>query len=136
MKAISLWQPWASLWLTTAKVHETRHWKTNHRGYLLVHAAKRPIDKDLPLDLLRICWEHFPSLQLPLGCLIGRVELIDCISTADFIPDNCDRICGDFSAGRFGWKREWFARFEKPIPYKGRQGIFDIPDKFFLDLMP
>jgi len=43
MTAISLWQPWATLWLLSdpdEKVFETRHWYAAHRGPLLVHAAK------------------------------------------------------------------------------------------------
>jgi hypothetical protein len=40
MKAISLWQPWASLWCSPRKIHETRHWPTNNRGWMLVHAAQ------------------------------------------------------------------------------------------------
>ena len=46
MKAISLWQPWGSLWLSPAKRHETRHWQTRHRGKLLVHAAKKLVECD------------------------------------------------------------------------------------------
>jgi activating signal cointegrator 1 len=55
MKAISLWQPWASLWFTDSKIHETRHWSTRHRGPLYVHAAKRPIrESDLSDRLIEI----------------------------------------------------------------------------------
>ena len=32
MKAISLWQPWASAVSVGSKRIETRHWSTNHRG--------------------------------------------------------------------------------------------------------
>jgi hypothetical protein len=46
MKAISLWQPWASLWVSGRKIHETRSWRTRHRGWLAVHAARR-IEADL-----------------------------------------------------------------------------------------
>lgn len=48
MRAISLWQPWASLWLSGFKVHETRHWHItrqwkdwNPGDRMAVHAAKR-----------------------------------------------------------------------------------------------
>lgn len=40
MKAISLWQPHASLMQTGAKQIETRSWKTNYRGPLLICSAK------------------------------------------------------------------------------------------------
>jgi len=44
VKCISLWQPWAMLWLLSdpdEKVFETRGWYTSYRGPLLVHAAKK-----------------------------------------------------------------------------------------------
>jgi hypothetical protein len=58
LKAISMWQPWGSLWLSPAKRHETRHWQTRHRGRLLVHAAKKFI-KDVDPDLRDILDDEF-----------------------------------------------------------------------------
>ena len=55
MKAISLWQPWASLWCSRRKVHETRHWRCSHRGWPLVHAGKhfeKTFELDDPLRLI------------------------------------------------------------------------------------
>lgn len=40
MKALSLWQPWASLVAIGAKTIETRSWSTSYRGPLAIHAAK------------------------------------------------------------------------------------------------
>lgn len=42
MKAISLKEPWASLILEGKKTIETRVWKTNYRGKLLLCASKNP----------------------------------------------------------------------------------------------
>jgi len=41
MKAISLWQPWATLISIGAKRIETRSWETLYRGSIVIHAAKR-----------------------------------------------------------------------------------------------
>jgi hypothetical protein len=41
VKALSLWQPWASLIAVGAKRFETRSWQTSHRGPLLIHAAQK-----------------------------------------------------------------------------------------------
>src|SRR3546814_21127441 len=41
VKAISLWQPWASAIALGHKSIETRHWPTKYRGELAIHAAKR-----------------------------------------------------------------------------------------------
>lgn len=40
MKALSLWQPWATLIAIGAKQYETRGWSTPYRGPLIIHAAK------------------------------------------------------------------------------------------------
>lgn len=39
MKALTLWQPWASLIAVGAKTIETRSWSTTYRGPLAIHAA-------------------------------------------------------------------------------------------------
>jgi activating signal cointegrator 1 len=136
MKAISLWQPWASLWCSERKVHETRHWRCAHRGWLLVHAAKR-FEKDFrPDDPIRLILsdkfgEHWPA-NLPTGALIGMVNVVNCQPTrtsfGDAAANDDDRAYGDFTPGRFAWKRDEFRLFDQPIPYRGAQGIFRVPD--------
>lgn len=43
MKALTLWQPWASLVALGVKTIETRSWSTKYRGPLAIHAAaKKP----------------------------------------------------------------------------------------------
>lgn len=39
MKAITIWQPWASLIACGAKRYETRSWPTKYRGPIAIHAA-------------------------------------------------------------------------------------------------
>ena len=104
MKALSLWQsmatpslapsvrPWASLWCSPRKVHETRHWRCRHRGWLLVHAAKR-FEKDFELDdpLRLILDDEFGgdwTRELPTGALVGMVNLIDCLPTQTLFRDH------------------------------------------------
>src|SRR5260370_42147173 len=41
MKALTLWQPWASLVAFEEKKVETRTWATKYRGPLAIHAAVR-----------------------------------------------------------------------------------------------
>jgi len=36
LKALSLWQPWASLMALGVKRIETRSWQTQHRGPLII----------------------------------------------------------------------------------------------------
>lgn len=41
MKALTLWQPWATLVALGVKTIETRSWSTSYRGPLAIHAAKK-----------------------------------------------------------------------------------------------
>lgn len=137
MKFISMWQPWGSLWLSPAKMHETRHWPIKHRGWLGVHAAKkfvRDVDAHLE-DILDAEFGHHWGLDLPTGALIGVVNIVACKPTEQVYGGNapgdimCDDFsCGDFTAGRFAWQRGDYRRFERPIPYRGSQGFFEVPD--------
>ena len=54
MKAISLWQPWATLMATGAKRFETRGWGTNYRGAIAIHAAQRQLDH----DTFKMCFDE------------------------------------------------------------------------------
>jgi hypothetical protein len=133
MKAITLWQPWASLWLTTRKVHETRSWATKYRGELIVHAAKRPIDALIDPALNEICIDEFGGhwhMDLPRGSIIGIVQLLDCQSMLEARPiDNDDRVCGVWSPDRVAWKRGQFLALSRPMPFVGKQGLWNGPDQ-------
>jgi hypothetical protein len=129
MKAISLWQPWASLWLSDRKVHETRHWATHHRGWLIVHAAKR-IDFDACQDL------GVYAETLPIGGIIGAVDLTACTRMAETAPEHQDdQDCGNWSPERFAWRRGAFVRLGLAIPYRGLQSIFEVPDTEIEELL-
>lgn len=147
MKALSLWQPWGSLWLSPCKLHETRDWYFGHRGWLLVHATKKFV-RDVDGKLSDILDDQFGphwGLELPTGALIGAVNVVDCRATAvvrseylqQFSPDNMpdDFYCGDFSDGRYATQRREYKVFRQPIPYKGHQGPFDVPYDIVCDAM-
>ena len=132
MRAISLWQPWSSLWCSPRKVHETRGWSTTHRGWLLVHATKKLVtDCGAELDEI-VCDEFGPQwrLTLPTGAIVGVVRIIACEPTHGMSIDSMDDFhCGDFSIGRYAWRRKEYKRFDRPIAYRGAQGMFDVPDE-------
>lgn len=141
MKCISLWQPWATLWVLSdpdEKVFETRGWHTSHRGPLLVHAAKK---KDGEVrDFLKSTgvketfWERHGITdlenELPFGAIIGVVDLIGC-SRMDRMPEPSERerMWGNWEPDRFAWERaNRPIMFPVPIPYRGEQMIFNVPD--------
>src|ERR1700726_4844701 len=96
MPAISLWQPWASLWLEpNAKVHETRHWpypRHLHGATIMVHAAKHPISRnDVDDDglLSALCEARFGAnwrKSLPFGAFVGTLRLAGCFEIGDYEP--------------------------------------------------
>ena len=49
MKAITIWQPWASLLACGGKRFETRSWATSYRGPIAIHAAKKSVFDALAL---------------------------------------------------------------------------------------
>lgn len=140
MKCISLWQPWASLVAIGAKTCETRSWETLYRGPLAIHAAKK-----WNRELERLCFTS-PFLgalrqnkadadqamidEMPFGAIVATVRLVDCVyiepRTTPIESD--ERAFGDYTPGRFRWDLTDLRRLDTPIPWKGAQGLFDIPD--------
>ena len=55
MKALTIWQPWASLIARGVKQYETRSWATKYRGPIAIHAAmKNPLSVSLSGDCMRV----------------------------------------------------------------------------------
>lgn len=132
VKAISLWQPWASLIPLKLKQYETRSWKTNYRGKLLICSTAKETKAQYQ-QYLKICNE----VELPpwnetnflLGCAIAICDLMDCIEmTAEFISkqSTSEILCGDWQVGRYAWKLENIQPITEPFAVKGKQGLFNI----------
>ena len=80
MKAITIWQPWASLLATGAKLYETRGWATKYRGPIAIHAAtKDPMRIPHTEELRRIVagLGIDPWRDLPRGAIIATAELVN-----------------------------------------------------------
>lgn len=152
MKAISLWQPYASL-IGRGKVHETRSWSTSYRGPIVIHAAKRWTQDERDI----YCAEPFKAAlkefwffdqELPLGAIVAIANLVACKPTKGiknefgsgpkYAPwvhalSAQDRAFGDFTPGRFGWEFAHVSILPNPIPYRGAQGLFEIPDNLVVN---
>jgi activating signal cointegrator 1 len=162
MKAISLWQPWASAIAFGSKRVETRSWSTSYRGPLAIHAAKRVNKGELLAYASDPQWcgalgrsRNAPPIwkTIPFGAIVAVANLVDCRPTEtfaigeidalrhpDFIATNLDceygwteRDMGDFTPGRFGWALANIRALREPIPYRGAQGLFDIPDGLLVE---
>jgi hypothetical protein len=89
MKILSVRQPWASLIASGVKDVENRTWPTKYRGAVLIHASQRA-DEISSDDLERRFGVRLPP-ELPLGGIIGVVEIVDCVkphSSKWYAPDH------------------------------------------------
>jgi activating signal cointegrator 1 len=147
MRAISLWQPWATFVALGLKQFETRSWDTAYRGPLLIHAAKKPIDRDTQ-ELLDYWREKFGQITndprtYPLGCLVAKVELVQTYPTKyihwqqryqglQIVIPELEYELGNYDEGRFAWKLDNVEPLKEPIPYKGSQGFFNVWDSVLI----
>ena len=76
MKVLSLTEPYATIIKERKKTIETRSWKTNYRGKLLIHAGKG-MDK----DMLYIANKY--NVKINPGNILGEVEITECIKVDD-----------------------------------------------------
>lgn len=139
MKIISLWQPYATLMMLGVKRNETRHWATQHKGWLAIHAAKTQEDaKDCFEDefigkVLRQAG-FADYMMLPYGSVLGAVFMDGCIPT-DTVnpvlraylpkPGDMEWNFGNYQPGRFVWRTTEAVALPEPIPLRGQQGLWD-----------
>lgn len=141
MKALSLWQPWASLIALGEKRIETRHWSTKYRGPLAIHAtAKIPprwlgasrhseIFRNELAVVLNVRRDHVESAtrKLPLSAVLCVARLVTIEQTDRVRETLCERelIFGNYEDGRYAWFLELLEVFDNPIPAKGNRLIWN-----------
>lgn len=147
MKALTVYQPWASLLVAGVKNIETRSWWTGYRELLAIHAAKFSVEQTVDLlgyeefmRLHNICIDHGlgPINELPRGCILGERWLAECLPVEDVFwgspemrePEIAlERSLGDWTVGRYAWCfSETRVVFDPPIPWRGQQRLWDLPD--------
>lgn len=129
MRTISLWQPWATAVAIGIKKIETRHWSTNYRGPLAIHAAKRWDGQQREFAMIEHGLGRLPK-RLPFGAVIAVCDLIDVQPTDELVLEigAVEKMYGNYSAGRFGWILADVRELSEPVPFKGHQSFFDVPD--------
>lgn len=125
IKAISIWEPWASLMALGAKKIETRSWGTRYRGPLLICAALRTYNLDGTIAMKRAEREGFFIGRFEYGKAVAIVDLIRCDVIAPFERDSLEYYLGDFTPGRFAWTTSNLRRII-PFPVRGAQGLFEV----------
>ncbi len=128
---LSLWQAWAQFLVIGVKQFETRHWSTNYRGWLVIHAAKkwdrenRYSAYDEPFASILRGHDCDPA-KLAFGAAVGAVKLVNVLKAEHVRASVTKRelLLGDWSAGRYVWQMENPILFKKPIPLTGKQGLW------------
>lgn len=136
MKCLSLWQPWASAVALGLKRIETRHWSTAFTGRLAIHAAKRWTRDERDTATMFASLYDGRLAVPPLGAIIATVRLIRCERTEAILSrgiGEMEHALGNYGPRRFGWLFDDVAMLPAPIPFRGLQGLFDVPDEV-LDL--
>lgn len=130
MKALTICQPYAHLIVTGKKRVENRTWPTRYRGPLVIHAGKSwdwmPRASMTDAEMVN----HFGAV-LPFGVMVGLSTLVDCLPLHEILAGKHD--------ARYPWIREhehtngpwcWVLENVEPlkelIPYRGKQGLFDV----------
>jgi hypothetical protein len=134
IKVISLNQPWATLVVAGAKKWETRGWKTKHRGLLYIHSSTKFPDAYKALCLK---WPFDKFIgdfnMLPLGKIIGCVELKDIITTEKWLSthdennfdDNREYHFGNYGPNRYAWELVNPVLFSIPTMAKGSLNVWE-----------
>ena len=150
MKAITIYQPWASLIAIGAKKYETRGWATRYRGPITIHAGKKrpPQLWEFGYPASEYFQKALENVDMPLGAVIATAELVNCHIIRDdgaaeenpnisitryiqrphysreYIQGN-ERQFGDFTPGRYAWEFANVILLPEPIPAQGKQGLWN-----------
>ena len=128
MKVISIKEPFATLINNGMKRIETRSWKTNYRGELLIHACGKGISKEILINDFII--NLTKGMDMNYGNIICKCNLVDCIyMDENFLEDikqnSLEYNLGVYKLGRYAWILEDIEPIY-PIPAKGRLNIWNI----------
>lgn len=131
MRAISLWQPWASAVARGFKQVETRGRATSYRGPLAIHAAKRwtPLQRETAQRLALEAGEDAAYFDTdPRGAVVCVVTLTGCVEMTPALiarQTDLERAFGDWKPGRYAWLFENVRGiFMDPVPLRGHQWIW------------
>lgn len=153
MKALTIWQPWASLIIAGAKPWEFRRWRAPNwliGQRIVIHASKRQADFHECRQLLRLCEaggryaaqtcllpERAISLlsgcaaELPTGAGLGTAVVGEPRLGTDIAREMGALTVNDSSRDQhsnWGWPMLDIEAWAQPFPMKGAQGLWNWPD--------
>ena len=110
MKALSLTQPYANFIRDGIKTIETRKWKTNYRGPILICATKQKVKNALG------------QINLPTGMAVCIIDIIDC---RKMTRDDEEEACFPWDEKLWAWPLDNL-KVITPFPVKGQLNIFNV----------
>lgn len=127
MKAITICQPYPHLIVIGEKHVENRTWPTHYRGPLVIHAGK----SRAWLDGGEMDTNGIPHV---FGAIVATCTLADCVRVEEIhaglldqrFPQLRDRA---HCHGPWCWVLADVRPLPVPVPWRGAQGLFDIPDE-------
>lgn len=148
MKALTIWQPWASLIMIGAKPWEWRGWalpKYMIDREMVIHAGARPVRpaeiaeliedlmhgdtsliSDVALPLLRDTARASYPLSAGLGTVILRAPIPAGVWAAEHDKSGLDSDRVDHS--KWAWPVTDIKPFARPVPCRGAQGFWNYPE--------
>lgn len=114
LRAITVWEPYATYIACGVKMTETRDWSTPYRGPIAIHAGRGGEPSPFVGKIVAVTWLHDIS--------IVQNEIIQA-----YFATRPDYEYGDFSIGR----RIWHLRDTRPLPdpidVSGKRGLWTVP---------
>jgi hypothetical protein len=148
MKALTIWQPWASLLAHGIKAYETRSWAPPRDlmgERIAIHAGKT--DRGLDIYAASCALDHATCERtaalhhlraahgglddLPRGVILATATLAFAVETNGPIGSAVlppERALGDWRPGRWAWRLVDAVVLARPIRCPGQQGLWDVDD--------
>jgi activating signal cointegrator 1 len=126
VNALTICQPYPVLILDGRKPIENRTWPTRFRGWFAIHAGKSR--EWLSGDEERIY--GIRESDMVFGAIVGVAKLVACLDI------NKPETWGEWSYlkwhehanGPWCWVLEDVRKLREPIPYRGAQGLWPVPE--------
>jgi activating signal cointegrator 1 len=139
VRALTIWEPYASLIALGHKQVETRGWATSQRGLVAIHAShKRTAVHERAhawaQDVLRRHERRrLPDLdEMPWGSLVAIAELVYCIEISEdhyhLFPE-LEHELGDIGEGRWAWVLQNVRPLTHPLRCRGGVGFWPLTDE-------
>lgn len=130
-KCLTICQPWAFAVLHARKRVENRSWPTGYRGPLLIHAGKSRqwFDSHSVATISDAAGRPATpdAAGMHYGAIVGRCTLVGCERVERLVhgPHLGDE---RFIEGPWCWVLADVEALDRPVPWRGERGLFDVPD--------